>query len=136
MEVLDAPCSCYYAYFLAVFVCHFDGCVLVSHMVSIYIFLMVNVDAYLSYVCDHLGIFWEEFVQVFCCCCSLKEKQNILSVFPFLFISKIEPNIKSTMIFVGEGENHGNVAQIEVCICSFFKQMFFEHLLRCVPLQW
>lgn len=134
MKVPDALCSCCYSYFLAVFVCHFGCCVLVSHVASVYISLMINVDAYLLYVSGHLAIFWEEFVQVCCCyCCSLKKK-HILSVFPFLFISKIEPNTKSTLMFVGEGENHGNVTQMEICICSFIKQMFFEHLLCCVPL--
>lgn len=65
MKVPDAPCSCYYSYFLAVCVRHIDGCVLVSHVASIYIFLMINVGAKLSYVSGHLAIFWEEFVQVF-----------------------------------------------------------------------
>lgn len=53
------------------------------------------------------------------------KKKHILSVFPFLFISKIEPNTKSTLMFVGEGENHGNVTQMEIRICSFIKQIFF-----------
>lgn len=39
--------------------------------------------------------------------------------FPFLFISIIEPHPKSSVTFLGEGEDHGKVISVEICMCSF-----------------
>lgn len=65
-------------------------------MALIHIFLMTSVDAYLSKVSGHLTIFWEELVKVFW---SIKKTNNFFhfSLFPCLFIYKIEPNPKSSI---------------------------------------